>query len=57
MNCVESAISPAPSAPSIREIEMLFSPSAAKEPTSAREASSALDPNSRPGCEAAPTCP
>ena len=54
MNCVESAIRPAPSAPSIREIEMLFSPSAANEPARASEANTALNPNSRPGCELAP---
>ena len=57
MNWVESAISPAPSAPSIREIEMLFSPSAANDPAKASEARKALEPNSRPGWEAAPCLP
>ena len=32
---------------------MLFSPSAAKDPARASDASSALEPNSRPGCGAA----
>ena len=53
MNCVERAISPAPSAPSILEIEMLFRPSAAKDPARASDASSALEENCRPGCGAA----
>ena len=46
MNCVERAISPAPSAPSILEIEMLFRPSAAKDPARARDARTALEENS-----------
>ena len=57
MNWVERAISPAPSAPSIREIEMLFNPRAANDPARASEARKALEPNSRPGWEAAPSLP
>ena len=57
MNWVERAIRPAPSAPSIREIEMLFNPSAANDPASASDARKALEPNSRPGWEAAPSLP
>ena len=57
MNCVERAIRPAPSAPSMREIEMLFRPRATNEPARASDASSALEPNSRPGSEGAPTWP
>ncbi len=56
-NWVERAIRPAPSAPSILEIEMLFSPRAAKEPARASEARKALEPNSRAGAEAAPSLP
>jgi len=46
MNCVASAITPAPFVPSILEMARLFKPSAAKEPTRASEAGMA-PPSSR----------
>jgi hypothetical protein len=51
MNWVDSAISPAPLGPSMRETEMLFSPSAPKDASRAIEAKAAPAANSLPAAE------